>query len=115
MVTHTGYDEVSPFAGVITGTTFRQKAYTLRNRVSWSRYIEGMLGGYNIQNGDTTYYPNYNWFITGIDYSYDIHGNVDSMLNIGWQGSILASFGANMFKTIAYQYDLISGKVNQVH
>jgi hypothetical protein len=42
-VTVTGYDEVSPFAGVITGTTFRQKAYTLRNRVSWSRYIEGML------------------------------------------------------------------------
>ncbi len=107
--------EVSPFAGVITGTAFRQKPYTLRNRVSWSRYIEGMLGGYNIQNGDTAYYPNYNWFITGIDYSYDIHGNVDSMLNIGWQGSILASFGANMFKTIAYQYDLISGKVNQVH
>jgi hypothetical protein len=37
------------------------------------------------------------------------------MLNIAFQGSIMNQYGKNAFKLIAYKYDLISGKVNEVH
>jgi deoxycytidylate deaminase len=42
-------------------------------------------------------------------YSYDVHGNVNSLLQlIRHDGNVLA-------KTVDYEYDLISGKVNKVY
>jgi hypothetical protein len=45
-------------------------------------------------------------------YSYDIHGNVDVLLQ-DYNSGIMKSSG-NRFKKIMYDYDLISGKVNEV-
>jgi len=53
--------------------------------------------------------------MTGVEYSYDIHGNVDTLLNIAMANTLLENFGCNAYKYIAYKYDLISGKVNEVH
>lgn len=44
-------------------------------------------------------------------YSYDIHGNIKTMLT---EVPVLASFGRRYFRTDFY-YDLASGKVNEVH
>lgn len=45
-------------------------------------------------------------------YSYDINGNVDHL----WQdiGALKPIQGAKALKQITYDYDLVSGKVNQV-
>ena len=48
----------------------------------------------------------------GTFYSYDIHGNVNVLLQDINQGLMQTS--GNRFKTINYNYDLISGKVNMV-
>jgi RHS repeat-associated protein len=116
MVTLTGYDEPSLFSSVYEGQTpFHQKAYTLRNRVSYMRSFDRLQVNWGLSGTDTIYGPLHLYFNTAIEYSYDIHGNVDSMLNIGFQGTIANVYGANAFKMIAYKYDLISGKVNEVH
>ena len=51
-------------------------------------------------------------------YSYDIHGNVDTLLQDYGNASVLANKMntplGNRFKRIAYNYDLINGKVNLV-
>jgi RHS repeat-associated protein len=118
-VTRTAYDVPSTFASTYVGLTpFSQKSYTLRNRVSRVMYYDYLEEyGPTIEGTDTTYYPQYDWFYTATEYSYDIHGNVDSMLNIGWAQSMMASslYGSNAFKLISYKYDLLSGKVNEVH
>lgn len=117
MVTHTFYDNVSDFAFAYTGfTSFRQKPYTLRNRVSYTRYYDE-LGEYgpDIYGSDSVYLTQYPYYNTGTEYSYDIHGNVDSMIHIFYVGSIMSPYGHNWLKLISYKYDLISGKVNEVH
>ncbi len=117
MVTLTGYDLPSLYSPVYEGCTpFAQKAFTLRNRVSFTRYFNSLQHNLIVSpTGDTSYSPHSFWFQTAVEYNYDIHGNVDSLLNIASQGSIMNSFGCNAFKLIAYKYDLISGKVNEVH
>ncbi len=57
------------------------------------------------------YYPEYDNSTT---YSYDIHGNVDTLLH-NYRTGLMAQHSYNKFKTMAYRYDLISGKVNEVH
>ena len=50
-------------------------------------------------------------------YSYDIHGNVDTLLQDYGSQNFVANMmnkNNNRFKKIVYQYDLISGKVNHV-
>ncbi len=61
---------------------------------------------------------NYN---QGTFYTYDIHGNVDTLLQDYGCGSCsaaevfnLMNQNGNRFKKISYNYDLISGKVNSV-
>ena len=109
-VTKTVYDERDPETGAfpsdyIVNSVF-QKAYTLRNRVSYTRYFDKLKW-----NGSVPiYYPDYDNSTT---YSYDIHGNVDTLVHDYTVG--LMEQNANRFKTIAYKYDLISGKVNEVH
>jgi hypothetical protein len=52
-------------------------------------------------------------------YTYDIHGNVDTLVQDYGNSSITTSLNlmnakANRFKKMVYQFDLISGKVNHV-
>jgi RHS repeat-associated protein len=118
-VTLTVYDELSQgtpwWQCGSFADRFAQKAWTLRNRVSFTRYDEDLEYNYYINNGDTIYTPVMDGYITGIDYSYDIHGNVDRMANIYWYGTMMQYYGCNNNKVIEYKYDLISGKVNEVH
>ncbi|MBO9571705.1 MAG: hypothetical protein J7497_05785, partial [Chitinophagaceae bacterium] len=118
MVTLTTYDEVSDYQSAYQNfTPFRQKSYTLRNRVSRLRSFDIYAYSMSVSGTDTTYTPINNQFTSAIEYSYDIHGNVDSMLNLAgpvyWV--VAKWFGGNAFKLITYKYDLISGKVNEVH
>ncbi|HPZ89071.1 MAG TPA: hypothetical protein PLQ32_13255, partial [Flavihumibacter sp.] len=58
-------------------------------------------------------------FNTASFYSYDIHGNVDTLVQDYGSSTTgipnLMNSNANRWKKLVYQYDLISGKVNQVH
>jgi RHS repeat-associated protein len=76
----------------------------LRNRVSFTQLIDSAA---NLIPSSATYY------------SYDIHGNVDTLVQdfgYGQSGGVLNAMNTsgNRFKKIVYNYDLISGKVNQV-
>lgn len=46
-------------------------------------------------------------------FTYDIHGNVDTLVH-HYNSGIMQSVAGNAFKRIAYKYDLVSGKVNEV-
>jgi hypothetical protein len=79
----------------------------LRNRVAYTTYTDGnSIANYN----------------TGTFYSYDIHGNVDTLLqDYGQSGGVanimnsnIPPSGSNRWKRLVYKYDLISGKVNHV-
>ncbi len=77
-----------------------------------------LQGGFNQQNmrGRVSYSynkanfsdPNYH---SASFYTYDIHGNVDILLQ-DYRG--ITAMGGNTFKRVEYDYDLISGKVNEV-
>lgn len=72
----------------------------LRNRVSWTALYdtspEQLTGNY----------------ATATFYSYDIHGNVDTLIQ-DYKKSIMRDL-QHRWKKIVYRYDLISGKVNHV-
>ncbi|MFT3676813.1 MAG: RHS repeat-associated core domain-containing protein [Chitinophagaceae bacterium] len=70
----------------------------LRNRVSYSTFTDAIA---DASYASATYY------------SYDIHGNVDVLLQHYIKG-VLHDIDGHAFKRIEYKYDLISGKVNQV-
>jgi RHS repeat-associated protein len=96
-ITQTVYDTAY---GPINGITLSQQ--NLRNRVSYTQVI----------NNATDTYP-----ASATYYSYDIHGNVDTLLqDYGYSTGIanVMNTTGNRFKKIVYNYDLISGKVNQV-
>ncbi|OMP80019.1 RHS repeat-associated core domain-containing protein, partial [[Flexibacter] sp. ATCC 35208] len=82
----------------ISGTYLTQE--NLRNRVSWSSYFN-TSGAQDSMN-----------FATATFYSYDIHGNVGTLLQ-DYKGGTMSRL-YNRFKKIQYKYDLISGKVNWV-
>ena len=117
-VTSTIYDVVSDVtqltAPVVSANpvTFTQQSYTLRNRVSYTQYYDELQ---NMAPHDNvlTYTPLYSQYTSGTYYTYDIHGNVDTLLH-DYRVGAMSSHGYNRFKEIAYQYDLISGKVNEV-
>lgn len=90
----------------ITGVAVSQK--NLRNRVSYSQVYNF---GVDTLAASATYY------------SYDIHGNVDTLVqDFGSSKGIRNAMNSldsgvasgDRFKRIVYNYDLISGKVNQV-
>jgi YD repeat-containing protein len=98
-ITFTVYD--LPYPG-FTPTTFVQR--NLRNRVSYSSFS---LGANPAQFNSATYY------------TYDVHGNVDTLLQDYGSSSVTAlknlmNENGNRFKRIIYRYDLVSGKVNHV-
>lgn len=92
-ITRTVYD--LPF-GPFLGTSSVLWQSNLRNRVS---YVQLWDNGNDALPKSSTYY------------TYDIHGNVDTLLQDINQGAMQAH---NRYKKIAYDYDLISGKVNLV-
>ncbi len=75
-------------------------AANVRNRVSWSAI-------YNTKSD-----LDCNKYAAGTFYSYDIHGNVDTLIQ-DFKKSPLQATG-NRWRKIVYRYDLISGKVNEV-
>jgi RHS repeat-associated protein len=98
-ITQTVYDTAySPITGIVLSQQ------NLRNRVSFTQLIDSAA---NLIPSSATYY------------SYDIHGNVDTLVQdfgYGQSGGVLNAMNTsgNRFKKIVYNYDLISGKVNQV-
>ena len=109
-ITKTIYDEpYTPLAVTVAGRVglYQQN---LRNRVSYT-YIDD--NPFSDEFGDPV------WDAATF-YSYDIHGNVDTLLQDfrTGMGSIECfnepSLRGNRFKKIVYNYDLISGKVNTV-
>ena len=75
----------------------------LRNRVSYSMVIDN-------ESGAPPTLTVGGWK-SATFYSYDIHGNVNTLLHSYRNGAMAAH---NEYKIIKYDYDLISGKVNQV-
>lgn len=110
-VTRTVYDQrntvtVAQFASDYLLSSAFQKSYTLRNRVSYTNYYDKL-----VWNGGQSVYTDYD---NNTTYSYDIHGNVDTLLH-HYRTGLMSAHGFNEFKVMAYDYDLISGKVNEVH
>ena len=97
-VTRTFYDEAyTPFCNPgAPDNLLCQK--NLRNRVSYT---------YIMQTDNTSG----DWDAATF-YSYDIHGNVDTLLQDYKAGKM--RLAQNRWKKMVYQYDLIRGKVNQV-
>jgi RHS repeat-associated protein len=80
-----------------------------RNRVSWTSLYNTAS---DVANGS----PN---AIASSYYSYDILGNVDTLVQDYGNGSLYSDVAnimnsSNRFKKIVYDFDLVSGKVNQV-
>jgi YD repeat-containing protein len=93
-ITSTYYD--MPYAG-FAGLTWPLVAKNLRNRVVFTTITTG---------------NNPSLYSQGSFYSYDIHGNVDTLLQDYRSGAMATA--DQRFKKIVYKYDLISGKVNHV-
>jgi hypothetical protein len=93
-ITNTYYDVA--YAG-FSGLTEPLVARNLRSRVSYSTYTEG---------NNPALYDQASF------YTYDIHGNVDTLLQDYRTG--MMNDQQQRFKKLVYQYDLISGKVNHV-
>jgi RHS repeat-associated protein len=72
----------------------------LRNRVSYTQVFLIDPGQQTGMHQNATYY------------SYDVHGNVDVLLQDHNTGIMKTS--GNRFKKLLYDYDLVSGKVNKV-
>jgi RHS repeat-associated protein len=96
-ITQTVYDTAY---GPVNGVVLSQQ--NLRNRVSYSQLINKAA---DVYPASATYY------------SYDIHGNVDTLLQDYGNSTGVTNFmntSTNRFKRMVYNFDLISGKVNQV-
>jgi RHS repeat-associated protein len=96
-ITQTVYDTAY---GPVNGVFLSQQ--NLRNRVSYSQLINKAA---DVYPASATYY------------SYDIHGNVDTLLQDYGNSTGVTNFmntTTNRFKRMVYNFDLISGKVNQV-
>ena len=112
-ITLTVYD--IPYTSVAVSGTGVAGLYqqNLRNRVSYSILFDNehqrqSLTDGTFKGGNTATY-----------YSYDIHGNVDTLLqdygsSTDVPNAMNSSAGGNRFKKMVYNYDLISGKVNLV-
>ncbi|SKA40210.1 RHS repeat-associated core domain-containing protein [Chitinophaga eiseniae] len=93
-ITRTVYDQPNNLIAPVLSSN------NVRNRVSYSMVYDNIA--------DTTA-AKYN---SATFYSYDIHGNVDTLVQDYKRGTMADSM--NRFKKVIYDYDLLSGKVNQV-
>ncbi|MDZ4792823.1 MAG: hypothetical protein SGI83_00960, partial [Bacteroidota bacterium] len=103
-ITRTVYD-LSYFSGDDLLTPEKLVQRNLRNRVSYTQVFDGQPSTFVGSHRAATYY------------TYDIHGNVDTLLqdygNSSFYSNVMNTNGSR-YKKIAYNYDLISGKVNMV-
>ena len=99
-ITTTTYDEANP---ILDHLIIAQS--NLRNRVSWTA----------VYNTAADLDPAVAYASASF-YSYDVHGNVDTLLHDYRNGVMSSASGSisNQYKRIVYKYDLISGKVNEV-
>ncbi|NML37498.1 hypothetical protein HHL17_09880 [Chitinophaga sp. G-6-1-13] len=93
-ITRTVYDQPNNLIAPVLSSN------NVRNRVSYSMVYD------NIADTVAARY------IAATFYSYDIHGNVDTLVQDYKRGTMADSM--NRFKKVIYDYDLLSGKVNQV-
>jgi hypothetical protein len=100
-ITRTFYDK-SYFNGAATLSPSTLTQTNLRNRVSYTAVYSTGVPGLAIV-GDHK---------AATFYSYDIHGNVDTLLQDYNDGAMKLS--GNRFKKMVYEYDLISGKINTI-
>ncbi|MBK8712541.1 MAG: RHS repeat-associated core domain-containing protein [Niastella sp.] len=99
-ITRTVYDEAyPPFCDPADPNNNLLCQQNLRNRVSYSY----------VKDNNTVGSPEWN---AATFYSYDIHGNVNVLLQDYRVG--IMNDANNRWKKIEYKYDLISGKVNEV-
>ncbi len=94
-ITKTIYDE--PEATLCASPTVLCQQ-NLRNRVSYTTLTDLAT---DASYASATYY------------TYDMHGNVDILLQ-HYNKGIMQTIAGNAFKKITYKYDLVSGKVNEV-
>jgi YD repeat-containing protein len=85
----------------MSGTSVPINGSNLRNRVAYTAVIDQ----------ENTNVPEWR---AATFYSYDPHGNVDTLVQDYDSASVMGLATGNRFKTMTYDYDLISGKVNQV-
>ncbi len=98
-ITRTTYDQpYTPLEG--DESQHELTAANLRNRVSWTALYNTAA---EMAQGE---------YETATFYSYDIHGNVDTLVQDYKHGIMQAT--NNRWKKMVYRYDLISGKVNEV-
>jgi RHS repeat-associated protein len=96
-ITRTVYD--TPYVPM-SGTSVPINGQNLRNRVAYTMVIDQ----------DNSNVPPWR---AATFYSYDPHGNVDTLLQ-DFDSTSVMGLAHNRFKIMTYDYDLISGKVNQV-
>ncbi|MBU3662555.1 MAG: hypothetical protein FGM41_05080, partial [Bacteroidetes bacterium] len=102
-VTRTYYDNFR-YAVSINGRQFTQE--NLRGRVVSSTHTD-ILTANDVDNNATN-----DTYLSASHYSYDIHGNVKSLVQ---ENKVLSISNSELVaKRIDYEYDLISGKVNKV-
>ncbi len=85
----------------MSGTSVPINGSNLRNRVAYTMVIDQ----------DNSNVPPWR---AATFYSYDPHGNVDTLVQDFDSASVMGQATGNRFKVMTYDYDLISGKVNQV-
>jgi RHS repeat-associated protein len=100
-ITKTIYDE--KYTPLCTNAYLCQE--NMRNRVSYS-YVQALEDGSAPSNINDAPWESATF------YSYDIHGNVDVLLQD--YKKTMGLVAGNRYKKITYKYDLISGKVNEV-
>jgi hypothetical protein len=95
------YDEGSNILGASPSILVQRN---LRNRVSYTMVFnnEPPASSTTVTHNAATYY------------TYDIHGNVDTLLQDLRASMLAISPTSNRYKKLVYDYDLISGKVNKV-
>jgi len=96
-ITRTTYDIIASNVNPLPLTQLN-----LRNRVSYVQLFDTDPGAATSFDHQNARY-----------YTYDIHGNVDELLN-DYKAIAAMSNNGQRFKLMTYDYDLISGKVNQV-
>jgi RHS repeat-associated protein len=94
-ITKNIYDQAYPFF-----ESELLSARNLRNRVSWTALYK---------NADSLYRGGHSM---ASFYSYDIHGNVDTLLQDYKEGNLAEA--KNRFKRFVYRHDLLSGNVTEV-
>lgn len=96
-IIRTVYDlPIAPFEGELWNAT------NLRNRISWSAIYNSAAEQAQGKYASATFY------------SYDIHGGVNLLMQDYKLGGMADAGMSNRWKKIAYNYDLITGKVNAV-